>query len=98
MVMVLYQMPNLDTTLQVWGDHGNPGPEAVWAACVPEGRVWEREGKARVRQANLLLEAFFRNASCLLHLFRINVLHLERPLGTTYLVNSFMDPWLERGA
>lgn len=45
MVMILHQMPNLDTTLQVWGDHGDPGPEAIWAACVPEGRVWKRVGK-----------------------------------------------------
>lgn len=83
MVMVLHQMPHLDTTLQVWSDHGDPGPEAVWAACVPEGRVWKRVGDASVRKANLLPKASFTNPSQLLHLLRINMFHFERTLGTT---------------
>lgn len=92
MVMVLHQMPHFDTTLQVWGDHGDPRSEAVWASCVPEGRVWKRVEEARVRQANLLLEASSRNPTQLLHLLRINMLHLERTLGTIYFMNSFRDP------
>lgn len=92
MVMVLHQMPHLNTTLQVWGDHGDPGPEAVWAACVPEGRVWKKVEEARVRRVKPLLEASFRNPTQLLHPLRINMLHFEGTLGTTYFMNSFRDP------
>lgn len=38
-LMVLHQMPHLNPTLQVWGDHGGSGPQAVGTACVPEGGV-----------------------------------------------------------
>lgn len=36
MLMVLHQMPQLDSTFQVRGDHGCSGTEAVRAACVPD--------------------------------------------------------------